>query len=36
MIENPLKRFFDEQIVAGGGVLNAFRFSGAAAGIEDV
>ncbi len=29
VIEDPLERFFDEQIVAGGGVLDALGFAGA-------
>ena len=35
MIEDPLKRFLDEQVVAGGRVLDALRFAGGAAGVED-
>ena len=35
MVEDPLEGFFGEQIVAGGGVLDAFGFAGRAAGVKD-
>ena len=35
MVEHPLERFLDEQVVAGRRVLDALGFAGRAAGVED-
>src|SRR6185295_13963022 len=35
IIEDPLERFLDEQVVAGGGVLDSLGFAGGAARVED-
>ena len=35
IVEDPLERLLDEQVVAGGRVADALRFAGRAAGVED-